>query len=187
MAGNNNHMQGYINKMIANNTEQHGVPSDENRYHIVPMRVTDVDDAHGSTGALYLIGFWNGQAIYRTTHTVAHHMEGNQLGQYEIHWPPVFPDVWVPECEVLQIDISIRDWFASVISLPTDDNDDDLDEIEEQDEYVEYDDGDEEEQEQEEYEGDDDRYRVYGYEDDEDNDIDEQFYLIDLLEEQEEI
>ncbi|CAF1369909.1 unnamed protein product [Adineta ricciae] len=148
MAGNNNHMQGYINKMIANNSEQHGVPSDENRDDIVPMRVTDVDDGHGN-------------------------MEGNQLGQYEIHWPPVFLDVWIPECKVLQTDISIRDWFAPVISPPTDDNDDDLDDIEEQ--------------EQEEYDDDDDRYRVYGYEDDEDNDIDEQFDLIDLLEEQEEI
>ncbi|CAF0770640.1 unnamed protein product [Adineta ricciae] len=148
MAGNNTYMQGYINKMIANNSEQYGVPSDENRYHIVPMRVADVDDGHGNTSALYLIGFWNGQAIYRTTHTVAHHMEGNQLGQYEIHWPPVFPDVWIPECEVLQIDISIRDWFAPVILPPTDDNDDDLDDIEEQDGY----DDEEEEREQEEIE-----------------------------------
>ncbi|CAF1411254.1 unnamed protein product [Adineta ricciae] len=157
MAGNNNHMQGYINKVIANNSEQHGVPSDENRYHMVPMRVADVDDGHGSTGALCLIGFWNGQAIYRTTHTVAHHMEGNQLGEYEIHWSPVFSGVR----------------FTSVISPPTADNDDDLDGIEEQDEYDDDDD--------------DDCYHVYGYEDDEDNDIDEQFDLIDLLEEQEEI
>ena len=37
-------------------------------------------------------------------------MEGNLPGQYEIYWPPVFPDIWIPECEVLQVDISIRDW-----------------------------------------------------------------------------
>lgn len=72
MAGNDNYMQDYINAMIANNIQQHGIPANGNRYRIVPMRVGDINDGHGSTGALYLIGFWNGEPIYRTTHTAAH-------------------------------------------------------------------------------------------------------------------
>ncbi len=35
-------------------------------------------------------------------------MEGNWPGAYRIHWPPLFPNLWLPECDYLQLDVTIR-------------------------------------------------------------------------------
>ncbi|CAF1554305.1 unnamed protein product [Adineta ricciae] len=176
MAGNNNdnYSQDYIDKMIDNNIAQYGVPSDESRIRTSPIRVAEIDDGHGSTGALYLIGFWKGQTIYRTTHTVAHYMEGEEPGRYELHWPPVFPDVWVPECDVLQCDISV----VPITPVLSEDVDNDHDTEEEQEEYDDgYDDdnNDEKEEEREYNEYDEYEYDEYEY-DDEEYDYDDDEY-----------
>ncbi|CAF1315743.1 unnamed protein product [Adineta ricciae] len=186
MAGNNNdnYSQDYIDKMIDNNIAQYGVPSDESRIRTSPIRVAEIDDGHGSTGALYLIGFWKGQTIYRTTHTVAHYMEGEEPGRYELHWPPVFPDVWVPECDVLQCDISV----VPITPALSEDVDNDHDTEEEQEEHDDgYDDDnnddyadactddDEKEEEREHNEYDEYEYDEYEY-DDEEYDYDDYEY-----------
>ncbi len=35
-------------------------------------------------------------------------MEGQWPGEYKIHWPPLFPHIWIPECELSQLDVTIR-------------------------------------------------------------------------------
>ncbi|CAF1289108.1 unnamed protein product [Adineta steineri] len=60
-------------------------------------------------------------------------MEGNEPGQYRIHWPPVFPNVWLVECDLLQLDVSIRTEYVPPIpcaeanDISFYDNDDDED------------------------------------------------------------
>lgn len=120
-------MQAYnAHQMIANNVAQHGSVQNDDLVAITPVLKDWIDDGHGSTGPLVLIGYLAGEPVYRTTHTVAHRkgdflitkslpiryhlidMEGNWPGAYCIHWPPLFPNVWVPECQLMQLDVTIR-------------------------------------------------------------------------------
>jgi hypothetical protein len=35
-------------------------------------------------------------------------LEGNAPGDFMIHWPPLFPNLWLPECDMMQLDVVIR-------------------------------------------------------------------------------
>jgi len=39
---------------------------------VEPVLQDHIDDGHGATGPLFVIGFLAGEPVYRTTHTVAH-------------------------------------------------------------------------------------------------------------------
>ena len=51
---------------------QYPFVDDSDLVSVSPVREGDIDDGHGATGPLVLIGFSAGEPIYRTTHTVAH-------------------------------------------------------------------------------------------------------------------
>lgn len=61
-----------VDEIIANNMAQHGPVQNENLLAVTPVLQEYIDDGHGSTGPLFLIGYLSGQPVYRTTHTVAH-------------------------------------------------------------------------------------------------------------------
>ncbi len=58
--------------MIANNMLQHGFAFDNNLAAVEPELQAYIDDGHGATGPLVLIGYRTGEPVYRTTHTLAH-------------------------------------------------------------------------------------------------------------------
>ena len=35
-------------------------------------------------------------------------MEGDLPGELQIHWPPLFPCVWLPKCQHMQLDVTVR-------------------------------------------------------------------------------
>ncbi|CAF1261166.1 unnamed protein product [Rotaria sp. Silwood1] len=73
-----------------------------------PRLVDYLDDGHGDISPLVLIGLRGLQPVYRVTHTCALDREGDNIGDFEVHWPPLFPNVRVSICEVLQLDVTIR-------------------------------------------------------------------------------
>ena len=115
-----------INQMITNNMAQHGSVQNENLLAVAPVLQDQIDNGHESTGPLVLIGYLASKPVYRTTHTVAHRksdfliikslpkefhfidMEGYWPGAYRIHWPPLFTNIWLPECQHMQLDVTIR-------------------------------------------------------------------------------
>ncbi|CAF1441998.1 unnamed protein product [Adineta steineri] len=115
----------YLNEIINNNMLQYSSVVHDNLITVEPVTVVHVDDGHGSFGPLVHIGYLGGEPIYRTTHTVAHYMEGNQPGQFHIYWPPLFPNVWLPVCEYMQLDVSIRtEDGPGIPPVENEDNDD---------------------------------------------------------------
>jgi hypothetical protein len=75
-------------------------------------------------GALVWIGFLAGELVYRTTNTFAYRknaflkvenllakyvffIDMEEMGVFRIHWPPLFPNIGLPECDFLQIDVTI--------------------------------------------------------------------------------
>jgi hypothetical protein len=61
-----------IAQIVANNMLQFGPVVDDDLIAVEPILQDHIDDGHGATGQLVLIGFLAGGAFYRTTHTVAH-------------------------------------------------------------------------------------------------------------------
>lgn len=90
---------------------------------ISPLPQDDVYDGHSAMGAVVLIGFVGHKPVYRTTHTAAHckHVllksenilskyffaDMEEMGLFRIHWPPLFPNIRVPECGFGQLDVSV--------------------------------------------------------------------------------
>ncbi|CAF4578622.1 unnamed protein product [Rotaria sp. Silwood1] len=66
-------------------------------------------------------------------------MEGERPGEYEIHWPPLFPNIWLAECELLQLDVTIRPEPAPHVPYGDDDDDDD-EYYDSEDEYYHFED-----------------------------------------------
>ncbi|CAF3846733.1 unnamed protein product [Adineta steineri] len=128
MAANN------VAERIQNNILQHGFPDQENLFAIPPVVRANLYDGHGGTGAFVLIGYFGQDPVYRTTHTLAHYLEGNKPGELRIHWPPLFPNIWIPVCDLMQLDVTVHRQSSSS-SMPTVEDDDDSDEHQEEVEW----------------------------------------------------
>ena len=92
---------------------------------VSPIKVGDIIDSDGDTAPMYLMGYLEGDPIYRTTYSLATgndasldlnvdlqkiylDREGHEPGSYQFRWPAIFPDVLIPECGLMQADITIR-------------------------------------------------------------------------------
>ena len=62
----------HIAEMTWNNMIQHGFVVHPGMVAVDPLLRSHVDDGHGATGPLFLIGYFREKPVYRTTHTVAH-------------------------------------------------------------------------------------------------------------------
>ena len=59
-------------QIVQNNMLQYPFVDNTDLVSVPPVREGYIDDGHGATGPLVLIGFSAGGPVYRTTHTVAH-------------------------------------------------------------------------------------------------------------------
>ena len=114
----------HVGQIIKNNMLEHEFIVNDDLMAVSPVQEGHVYDGHDATGPLVLIGFLAGEPVYRTTHTVAHRMHAffkvknlsvtffsvdmEKKGIFCIHWPPLFPNIWLPECEMMQLDVTIR-------------------------------------------------------------------------------
>ncbi|CAF3754729.1 unnamed protein product [Rotaria sordida] len=45
-------------------------------------------------------------------------------GAFRIYWPPLFPNIWLPECDYMQLDVSVRNQSSpNMPSVEGDDHD----------------------------------------------------------------
>ncbi|CAF1515770.1 unnamed protein product [Rotaria magnacalcarata] len=105
--------------------------NENNIRRIVRPRIMDyLDDGHGDVSPLVLIGFFGSDVVYRVTNTLGLEREGNLDGDFEVHWPALFPDIIIPICGPLQLDVTFRcieDHLNSSNINNNDNNDDDDD------------------------------------------------------------
>jgi hypothetical protein len=97
------------------------------------VKAGDMVDLHGSVAPMYLMGYFHGGPVYRTTITNATGIdifltsifsnqvenlsdrEGHTPGSFQLHWSPLFPEVFVTACGLMQIDVTIRTDVSSLI------------------------------------------------------------------------
>jgi hypothetical protein len=61
-----------VNQIIANNMLQHAPVVNNDLIVVEPVLQDYVNDGHGATSPLIMIGFLAGEPVYRTIHTAAH-------------------------------------------------------------------------------------------------------------------
>ena len=48
------------------------------------------------------------RTLFENMQEVYFSVDMEELGVFRIHWPPLFPNIWLPECELMQLDVSYR-------------------------------------------------------------------------------
>ncbi|CAF1315762.1 unnamed protein product [Adineta ricciae] len=83
-----------------------------------PIWLANIRDGRGGAGPIYLIGYHENQAIYRTTNAVIQHLRAKNL--CKVHWPMLFSTVWIPQCDVCQTDIELPGIVAAFVQYMDD-------------------------------------------------------------------
>ncbi|CAF1338767.1 unnamed protein product, partial [Adineta steineri] len=94
------------NEYVINENESY--KCHRNGRRIAPRLVDYLDDGHEDVSPVIWIGLLGTQPVYRVTNTLGLDREGNNIEDFEIHWPAIFPDIIIPMCDPLQLDITIR-------------------------------------------------------------------------------
>ncbi|CAF1131061.1 unnamed protein product [Adineta ricciae] len=164
---NGNFTPEYINERIANNMCHFGHLMNKDAQVVPsPIYITDVYDGHDDAGPLFLIGHLNGEPIYRTTHTVAHYLEKKK--RCCIKWPPLFPNVWLPECSLMQRDVVIPGIIPAFVEEMINDDDDD-DHNDDRNDYS------------------DTVYEFIANEEDDTHSINDEYDIVDIIDEEKEL
>ena len=88
-----------------------------------PVWLANFNDGRAGAGPVYLVGRLGKKPVYRTTNAVAHRKNKSfivrtlesatfitdlkRTGQCKIYWPPIFTELWIPQCDIAQTDIGI--------------------------------------------------------------------------------
>ncbi|CAF1547812.1 unnamed protein product [Adineta ricciae] len=107
----------YINSMKNSNQLHFGhLKSNAAEPVTPPVWLANFSDDRGGAGPVYLVGRYGRQPVYRTSNVVASYLKNQQHeNKFTIFWPPIFCDLWISQCDIVQTDFLIRDTVPAFV------------------------------------------------------------------------